>query len=283
MAPDRPDFDASIADYYRLAPEEQRLDQGAFLLEAIRTRELIQRYAPPPPATVFDIGGAAGAYAFWLAEAGYAVHLIDASPRLVDEARRRGTTHARPLASWDVGDARALPFADGSADVALLLGPLYHLTKAEDRMRALLEAARVLRPGGLAMIAAISRWASSLDGLARNLFVDVAFTAIVERDLIDGQHRNPTGRLDYFTTAYFHRPEELRAEILGAGLALEGIFGIEGPAWLLGDIDARLDDPRKRADLLRVARSLEREPSALGLSAHWLAVARKANGRESRV
>lgn len=51
-----PEFDANIAEYYRQAPEERRLEQGAFLLEALRTRELIERHAPAAPATVLDVG-----------------------------------------------------------------------------------------------------------------------------------------------------------------------------------------------------------------------------------
>jgi predicted O-methyltransferase YrrM len=62
-------FDPVITDYYNRAPEEARLGQGPSQLEETGTRELIQRYAPPPPATVVDIGGAAGAYALWLAAA----------------------------------------------------------------------------------------------------------------------------------------------------------------------------------------------------------------------
>jgi SAM-dependent methyltransferase len=270
-----PEFDPAIAEYYRDWAEESRLEQGAFLLESLRTRELIERHVPAPPATVLDIGGAAGAYALWLAGAGYTVHLLDAAPRLVAEAERRSATNSRPLASCRVGDARNTGFPDASADVVLLLGPLYHLTAAQDRARALDEAARVLKPGGLLFAAAISRWASTLDGLARDLFGDPAFAAIVEQDLRDGQHRNPTAKLDYFTTAYFHRPEDLRAEVLVAGFTLDGLYGIEGPGWMLPDIASRLADARRRADLLRVARTLESEPAVLGLSAHLLAVARR--------
>jgi len=94
-----PSFDEAIADFYARAPEEERLGQGAFVLEELRTRELFQRYAQPPPATVLDVGGAAGAYGLWLADAGYTVHLIDAAPRLVAEAERRSAGRRRPLAS----------------------------------------------------------------------------------------------------------------------------------------------------------------------------------------
>jgi SAM-dependent methyltransferase len=268
-------FDRVIADYYERAPEEARLEQGPFRLEEARTRELIQRYAPPPPGTVVDVGGAAGAYALWLAEAGYTVHLLDPVPRLVAEAQRRSASAARPLGSCRVGDARALDLPAEAVDVVLLLGPLYHLTDPADRARSLQEAARVLKPGGRLFAAAISRFASALDGLARDCLQDPRFALIVEQDLRDGQHRNPTERLDYFTTAYFHRPEELAAEVWAAGLALDGVYGVEGPGWILPDVAERMGDAQRRASLLRVARMLETEPSVLGSSAHLLAVAQR--------
>ena len=174
-----------------------------------------------------------------------------------------------------MGDARALDLPSGTADVVLLLGPLYHLTDARDRAKALGEAARILKPGGLLFAAAISRWASALDGLARELLTDSRFTGIVERDLQSGQHRNPTERVDYFTTAYFHRPDELASEVRSAGLELTAVFGIEGPGWILPDVVERMTDPTRREMLLRVARMLEAEPAVIGTSAHLLAVARR--------
>jgi ubiquinone/menaquinone biosynthesis C-methylase UbiE len=180
-----------------------------------------------------------------------------------------------PLISCQVGDARCLDFADSVADIVLLLGPLYHLTAAVDRLQALHEAARVLKPGGWLFASAISRCASTLDGLARPLFRDPQFASMAERDLRDGQHRNVSGRIDYFTTAYFHRPEDLDSEIVSAGLELIGVFGIEGPGWLLPDVAERLANPDKREDLLRAARMLESESSIQGASAHLMGVARK--------
>jgi SAM-dependent methyltransferase len=275
----RAGFDPAIAEYYQRAPEETRLELGPFRLEAARTRELIQRFAPPPPATVLDVGGAAGTYALELAAAGYTVHLVDRIPRLVAEARRRSDAAESPLASCRVGDARALDLGDGTAEIVLLLGPLYHLTDPDDRARALAEATRVLRPGGRLFAAAISRWASALDGLARDLLPDARFARIVEQDLRNGQHRNPTERLDYFTTAYFHRPEELAAEVGVAGLILDGVYGLEGPGWILPDVSERMADPRRREGLLQVARMLESEPAVVGWSAHLLAVARRPQPR----
>jgi ubiquinone/menaquinone biosynthesis C-methylase UbiE len=270
-------FDRAIADYYNRWPEEGRLQLGPFQLEEARTRELIERFVPSPPATVVDVGGAAGAYALWLAERGYAVHLIDAVPRLVAEAERRSAAAPESLASCRVGDARALELPAESADVVLLLGPLYHLTDAGDRAQALGEAARVLRPGGWLCAAAISRFASALDGLVHDLLDDPEFAPIVEQDLRNGQHRNPTGKLDYFTTAYFHRPDELGDEVRAAGFDLRGVYGLEGPGWILPDVAGRVANPRQRDALLRLARMVETEPSMLGMSAHLLAAAQRKN------
>jgi len=270
-----PGIDPAIRAYYESAPEESRLELGPFRLEELRTRELIVRHAPPPPAAVLDVGGAAGAYAFWLAELGYEVRLIDAVSRLVEVARARNEQATRRLATCSVGDARALAEPDGSAAMVLLLGPLYHLVESGDRHAALAEAARVLKPGGVLVAAGISRYASALDGLSRELLLDEQFAGIMEGDLRDGHHRNPTRRIDYFTTAYFHRPEELRAEVAEAGFVVEGLYGIEGPGGILPDFSDRWNDPRRREILLRVARALESEPSVLGSSAHLLAVGRK--------
>jgi SAM-dependent methyltransferase len=267
--------DPAVSAFYHHTPEEDRLGQGAFQLEAARTRELIGRFAPAAPATVVDVGGAAGAYALWLAEAGYVVHLIDAVPRLVAEAQRRSAAAVRPLASCRVGDARSLDIPDATADMVLLLGPLYHLTDDADRVRALAQACRILKPGGWLLAAGISRCSSALDGLARDLLHDPSFLAIVEQDLRDGQHRNPTDRLDYFTTAYFHLPDELAEEGRAAGLGVIGVFGIEGPGWIMPDISERMADDRRRAALMDVARMLETDPSVVGTSAHLMLVARR--------
>jgi SAM-dependent methyltransferase len=265
-----------MAAHYEAGVEEPRLAEGSGRLEFARTCDLIRRHVPPPPAVVLDVGGGPGVYACWLARLGYEVRLIDAVPLHVEQARAASARQPdRPLAGATVGDARRLDRPDGSADAVLLLGPLYHLTERADRLAAWREARRVLRPGGVVLAAAISRFASTLDGLRQGLFDDPAFAAIAEQDLRDGQHRNPTGDPRYFTTTYFHKPEELKEEAEEAGLRHEATLGVEGPGWLLQDFDRWWDDERRRERLLAVARALEAEPALLGVSAHLLAVARK--------
>src|SRR6266567_3309288 len=171
-----------VTEHYANGRERERLSRFAGVLEFARTQELIRRYAPPPPAVVYDIGGGTGPYAFWLGDQGYQVHLLDILAVHVELARQEAQHH-QPLASIEQSDARQVQRADDSADVALLLGPLYHLIEREDRLQALREAARVLRPGGTLFTVAISRYASLLDGLFRGHLDDPTFVEIVRNDL----------------------------------------------------------------------------------------------------
>jgi len=271
----RPDSVPEIKNYYQQSDEDSRLQTGFFQLEFARTQDLISRHLPPAPAVVVDVGGGSGVYSCWLASRGYEVHLVDASPKLVEQARTRSAQQKHPIASIHLGDARYLEFADNSADAALLLGPLYHLTERTERMKTLREAHRVLRPCGVLLAAAISRFASLFDSLSSGFFDKPEFAAILERDLADGQHRNPTDDLNYFTTAFFHRPSELAEEVNEAGFPNPLLFPVEGPGWMARDFEGLWRDEVQRARLLECVRKVEHEPEILGASAHLMAIANK--------
>jgi SAM-dependent methyltransferase len=274
MNPD--DTPSALLRHYGTADESSRLRSGWFQLEQVRTQELILRHLPPAPATIIDAGGGAGAYACWLAARGYQVHLIDPVPKHVEQARTASARQAQhPLASAEIGDARQLSHEDSSADAFLLLGPLYHLVEREDRLACLREAHRVLRPGGLAWGAGISRFASLFDSLSSGFFDDPQFAPILDRDLQEGQHRNPTDNPIYFTDAFFHRPGELSRDFLAAGFTVMAVVAIEGPAWLARDFNRLWNDDVQRERLLAAVRKVEREPSVLGASSHVMAIGRK--------
>ena len=263
-------MDPEVSAYYATGREQDRL-RGWGRLEAVRTQELLARHLPPAPAVVVDVGGGPGASAIWLAEQGYRVRLLDPIELHIRQAQEASSR----LESAQVGDARALPFGNATADAVLSLGPLYHLPDAGDRRRALREAWRVLRPGGVLVAAAISRFAPTLDGLFKRFLTDPAFEQIVESGLRDGRHENPERRPGWFTSAYFRLAEELDEEVRAAGFRVGALVGVEGPAAFLGDVDDWLDDPDRRAVLLRALRRVEAERSLLGASPHILAIAAK--------
>jgi len=256
--------------HYEAARERDRLVAApGGRLEFLRTQELLARFLPAPPAVVLDVGGAAGIHAAPLAAGGYEVHLIDPVPLHVEQAGQ-----VPGLASARVGDARDLEWPDAGVDAVLLLGPLYHLTDRAERVAALAETARVLRPGGVLAAAMISRYASTLDGLFRGYLRADGFEELVARDVAEGQHRNPDDVPGWFTTAYFHEPDELPAEAVEAGLEVQTLVAIEGPAWLVPDLGRWLDEDRDL--LLRAIRRVETAPRLLGMSPHCLLVASKS-------
>ena len=265
-----------ISEHYSSGYEEGRLSNDLGQLEFLRTQEILTRYLPPPPAVVLDVGGGPGAYSCWLARLGYETHLIDGMPLHVEQSRRASESQPdHPIASLAVGDARNLDIADGFADAVLLLGPLYHLTEREDRIRAIAEAGRVARHGAVIIAVVISRFASTFDGLFRGYMDDPEFVSIAERDLRDGQHRNPNDKRAYFTTAYFHHPAEILGEMEEAGLKGEEVLPVEGPAWLLQNFSHHWQDAGRRSRLLDAIRRIEDEPSLIGVSAHIITIARK--------
>jgi SAM-dependent methyltransferase len=199
------------------------------------------------------------------------------NPLHVEQARQASQAQSdAPLAGIEVGDARSLKRADMSVDVVLLFGPLYHLTERADRLQALREAHRILRPGGILLAVGISRFTSALDGLRQGFLDDPDFVQIVERDLTDGQHRNPMNHPAYFTTAFFHDPKELEIEVEESGFQYKMTLPIEGPFWLSSYVTENFNDQRRREQFLVLMRRLEQEPSLLGVSAHLLAIAHKA-------
>jgi SAM-dependent methyltransferase len=126
---------AAMFEYYERGEERGRLDEPAGQLEFTRTRQIIARHLPPPPATVADIGGGPGRYSLWLAALGYQVLHRDVVPLHVEQLRRQAA--GNPLIDSAVGDARDPGLDPGRADAVLLLGPLYHLDRRADRLEAL--------------------------------------------------------------------------------------------------------------------------------------------------
>jgi ubiquinone/menaquinone biosynthesis C-methylase UbiE len=269
-------IDPAIESHYDTGYERSRLfREGRASLEYVRSLELLERLLPQPPAQLLDVGGGPGTYATPLARLGYQVHLVDPVALHVEQALEAAGSDAAAAFTAERGDARNLSEPDESQDAVLLFGPLYHLTEAAERLQALGETRRVLRPGGRLVAMAVCRFASLLDGLYRGWLDDPVFRRIVDQDLADGQHRNPdpVGRPEFFTTAYFHTPDGLAEEIEQAGFTAAAVYGVEGPGWPLRQEWA---DPRLREHILFAARSAESEPSLIGFSDHLIAAATKA-------
>ncbi len=255
--------------YYARDEERDRLAHGTGRVEFLRTVEIVGRTLPPPPAVIADIGGGPGRYVDWLIDHGYEVIHRDIVVHHVDQVRAR---HGSRVDSA-VGDACSLDLEADSVDAVLLLGPLYHLETPAERLTALGEVARVVRPDGIVHVAAISRTAARLHGIlvARTHVEYPEVLALV--DDVEATGRMPPLHESGFTS-YCHTPQELRTEIEAAGLRVESVANVEGIAFALSDLDERLADPVETQVLLDSLRAVESDPNLLGVGPHLLATAR---------
>jgi ubiquinone/menaquinone biosynthesis C-methylase UbiE len=270
--------DDIVKHYTEAFDEENRLDTRIGPFEYERTVELIGRCLGREQLVVIDVGGGSGAYALWLAAQGHVVHFVDLVPRHVEMVTANARERSLTLGSAQLADARSLPFGDEFADLVLLMGPLYHLTNLRDRLQALRECSRVVKKGGRVLCTAISRFASMLAGFRFNRFDDPEFEAMVDRDLIDGQHRNPVYGSNHLGTAFFHTAIELRQEIESSGLACEKIVGIESPIGLLPQLEDWIREKGRRYELaMKYARRVEEEEDLIGASFHLLGIGRRSS------
>lgn len=265
-----------VRKYYSQGGEAERLSTGQWKVEKARTENILARFLPKPSATIVDVGGGAGAYALPLARQGYDVYLIDLVPLHIEQAKEAEKMQKDyPLKACIVGDARKIDLPDSMADAVLLLGPLYHLPDKNDRLKTISETFRILKPGGLVFGVGISRYASFINGIIYGMLKDPEFVNIVKEGMLTGHHKNQTGKLEYFTTAYYHQPDELKNEFASAGFKQIDVLGVEGLGWLMPHFDTEWENKDMQKVLMNFLEIMEKEPNLLGVSAHIMAVGRK--------
>lgn len=263
-----------LLNYYTITDESKRLTRIESELELLRTRDIFSRWLPVPPAIVLDVGGGPAIHSHWLADCGYLVHLVDIVPAHIELAQARDRQHSHKLQSIQLGNACSLIVEPESIDAVIMLGPLYHLTRRHDRIQALQQAFRVLKPGGILLAGAISRYIPLVKVLTRNL-LDERSMSIARQTAYTGQHR-PDPDQDFFTTAFFHHPSELEREIKQARFQYRTTLAVEGPAKLLGErFKEHWSHAETRQWLLDMTRNMEADRSLLGVSGHIIGIARK--------
>ena len=168
-----------------------------------------------------------------------------------------------------VGTLRLWHVSAGRGRPALMLGPLYHLASEDDRLRALREAARVVRPGGFVFAAGLSRYIAFGKATLGRAVPDPFPGEWVQ--LAAAGTPSP-GR---FPAGHFHTAEELESEVSAAGLEVLEVVGVEGPAGAL--LESLHDAGEKVVEAaLTIARAASALPGVRDMSAHLIAVAQVA-------
>lgn len=279
-------IDAAVLAGYNAGIERHRLRTGIGLIEFERTKEILLEKLPKPPAVIYDIGGAYGEYAWWLASLGYEVHLFDLSETNIKMSAELAEEYpGATLKAAAVCDARSVPRPDRSADAVLLMGPLYSITEYEERILAIKECSRLLKEEGLLFSAALTPYSVLVSRLAvyreddtkkRRELDDPAVISIIERALTDGCYFNPEKKIaNGIGSSHLHTAKALREELLCGGFDTVSVHGILGGAWLAPNLDALLANAETRETLMKTVRMLDTHEEIIGLSGHLLAVSKK--------
>lgn len=280
-------IDTAVLAGYNAGIEKDRLRTGIGLIEFERTKEILLEELPKPPAVIYDIGGAYGEYAWWLASLGYEVHLFDLSETNIAMSAELAVEYPRvKLASVMVCDARSVPRPDRSADAVLLMGPLYSITEYEERILALKESSRLLKDNGILFSAALTPYSVLIPRLAvyhkddtekRRELDDPTVISIIERALEDGCYINPEKKIARgLGSTHLHTAKALKKELYMGGFDTVIVHGVMGGAWLAPNLDELLANEETKAVLMKTVRMLDTHEEIIGLSGHLLAVSRKA-------
>lgn len=209
---------SNIERHYNKHPEDLRLLRRHGIVEFSVTMHHLRRFLKPGH-TILDIGAGTGRYTSALMAEGYSVKAIELVKHNIDVFLKR-----EPTADVQQGDARHLPsIPTATADITLLLGPLYHLIGDEEKLKALSEAKRITKPGGLIFVAYLMNEYSILT----YCFAEERIGKLMERGVIDDQFHiqaKADELYDYVRTDDINRLNEK------AGLERVTIFSPDGAA-----------------------------------------------------
>lgn len=258
-----------------LSYELERLDRHSPIEFGI-TRRAIARHVRDG-AHVVEIGVGAGHYSELLARRGCRLILVDISQSLLDAATQRladaGLSHAvEDVVRASATDLRTLP--DWCADAVLLLGPLYHLKDADERERAVMEAARLLDTEGMVLAAGVNRLAFlrelTRDHPARAAELKSRCLQFLKDGNLDPEIAPPIGHAHLTTAAHL-------AELMSLRFEQVELIGTESFAAPYQDRLSQVSEADREA-WLDLVEATCRDADALGYADHLLYVGRKVHG-----
>ena len=252
---------SNIEKHYNKHPEDKRLLRRHGMVEFETTLHHLHRFLQPGQM-ILDIGAGTGRYTSALMAEGYQVKAVELVRRNIEVFLKR-----EPSADVVQGDARNMPFLPtDTADITLLLGPLYHLIGEEEKLKALNEAKRVTRPGGLIFVAYLMNEYSILSYcFDEERINDLLAKGVVDKDFhIQSQ---PDELYDYVRLEDINRLNEQ------AGLERVTIFSPDGAADYMR---TRLNQMSEEtfARFIEYQKCISERPDLIGAGSHVVDVLR---------
>lgn len=250
-----------VKQLYKGGNEDTRLNRSkSKRVEFLTNVHYIEKYLHAG-AKILDIGAGAGEYSLYFAKKGCEVSALELSEDNIRAFRKK----LSPADRIDLVQGNALDlsrYEEGSFDIVLLFGPLYHLRKEADRLRCIAEAKRVCKKDGVLFFAFISN--------------DMLFLTEFLRDpqyFSAGAYDKDTFKLQDFPFV-FHTVDACRALLADSGVRIVGEIASDGASELLEEQIDRMDND-SYAHYLRYHFYICEKPEFLGMSNHVLFIGRK--------
>lgn len=254
-----------VEAFYQRVNEEERLTDRPGYVEYATTMAYIHRYLKPG-MKIAEIGAGTGRYSLALSREGYCVEAVELVERNIQIFRSK-LKEDDNIRIYQ-GDAMELScLADESMDMTLLLGPMYHLFAEEHKKKALSEAVRITRPGGILFVAYCLNEATILQYCfgRRTIWEDM------RKGLLDDDFVWKANENDAFSLV---RPADIRALAKDFPVERLDLIATDGASRYLGDMLEQMDEKLFRKYLDYHFSICERQ-DLIGASNHALDIMRK--------
>ncbi len=258
-----------LIDYYGKYNEEKRLLRPYGRVEYLTSMKYIEEaIGGREHLKIMDVGAATGRYTIPLAEKGHdvtAVELVNYNLGILKQkAQRAGLFNitARQGNALDLGK-----YPENAYDIVLFMGPMYHLFTFEEKVKALTEARRILKPDGTMFVAyCMNEFGVILYGFREGH----AMESIQMGKLTSDFHINNSIE-DLFS---FDRTEDIDAYNKAAGLKRKKLISADGPANYMRELITDMSEEMFQTFLSYHLSTCER-PDLVGAGNHTLDIVGK--------